>query len=156
MPLFGRPGNNPYCHYRAIQLDGQGLRERVVKKTEAPRTPFAVGEFELILEPVPGRQGTEAPVAISAPQDSTGGLVQIRRKARPCEGRVPPTLRLCRACYQYIYAHEAICSHCRADVAAAAGAHAEAVMRRRTLVRHLEQALAASAASNTGTDGDPR
>ncbi len=29
--LLGRPGNNPYCHYRALDLQKCGLRERIVK-----------------------------------------------------------------------------------------------------------------------------
>ncbi len=61
--LFGRPGNNPYCHHRALTLDAQGLRERVVKKRDAPDAPFAIGEFDLILEPVPGREHADAPPA---------------------------------------------------------------------------------------------
>src|SRR5262249_52341561 len=53
--LFGRPGNNPYCHHRVIELEKQGLRERIVKTREAPDRPFAIGEFDLVLEPLPGR-----------------------------------------------------------------------------------------------------
>ena len=37
--LFGRPGNNPYCHHRALQLEARGLRERIVKKREPPTRP---------------------------------------------------------------------------------------------------------------------
>jgi radical SAM protein with 4Fe4S-binding SPASM domain len=50
--LFGRPGNNPYCHHRALELEKQGLRERVVLRKSAPGTPFDHGEFELLLEPI--------------------------------------------------------------------------------------------------------
>jgi hypothetical protein len=46
--LLGLPGNNPYCHYRALELQKQGLQERVVKIREAAPASFAVGEFELI------------------------------------------------------------------------------------------------------------
>src|ERR1035441_3766857 len=48
--LLGRPGNNPYCHYRALELEKDGLRERIVKVRDAAPAPFAVGEFELITE----------------------------------------------------------------------------------------------------------
>src|SRR3981081_3713271 len=48
--LFGVAGNNPYCHFRALQLEKQGRRERVVKIKEAPGKSFAVGEFELVVE----------------------------------------------------------------------------------------------------------
>ncbi len=149
--LFGRPGNNPYCHHRALALDARGLRERVAKKREAPDTPFAIGEFELILEPVPGREGAGAPAAL--PVSGPGALVQLRRHgdARPAtsprEARVPPRLAICHACNQYLYEHEASCPHCGADVAAAAEAHAEVVLQRRALMRQLEQAIAAARAA---------
>jgi radical SAM protein with 4Fe4S-binding SPASM domain len=51
--LFGRPGNNPMCHYRALEMDKAGLRERLVKVKDAGGLPFDHGEFELIVEPVP-------------------------------------------------------------------------------------------------------
>ncbi len=50
--LFGKPGNNPYCHYRAMQLAQEGLRERVVKVQAAPGEPFDHGLFELVEEPL--------------------------------------------------------------------------------------------------------
>jgi radical SAM protein with 4Fe4S-binding SPASM domain len=49
--LFGRAGNNPMCHYRALELDKQGLRERLVKVKDAGGLPFDHGEFEIVLEP---------------------------------------------------------------------------------------------------------
>jgi radical SAM protein with 4Fe4S-binding SPASM domain len=53
--LFGRAGNNPMCHYRALEMDRQGLRERLVKIKDAQGLPFDHGEFELVVEPVPER-----------------------------------------------------------------------------------------------------
>ena len=50
--VLGRPGNNPYCHYRARTLAKQGLRERIVPATAAPGTPFDCGLFELVVEPL--------------------------------------------------------------------------------------------------------
>ncbi len=49
--LFGRPGNNPYCHHRATQLREDGLRERVVPVAAAPGEPFDHGLFDLVVEP---------------------------------------------------------------------------------------------------------
>jgi radical SAM protein with 4Fe4S-binding SPASM domain len=51
--LFGKPGNNPYCHHRALEMDRQGLQERVVRKHAAPGLPFDRGLFELVVEPKP-------------------------------------------------------------------------------------------------------
>ena len=49
--LFGKPGDNPYCHHRAIEHDRRGLRERLVQRTAAPGEPFDHGTFELVVEP---------------------------------------------------------------------------------------------------------
>ncbi|WP_169928234.1 radical SAM/SPASM domain-containing protein [Labilithrix luteola] len=54
--LFGRPGDNPYCHHRALERDREGLRERLVRRQPAPGEPFDHGIFELIVEPVPGEK----------------------------------------------------------------------------------------------------
>jgi radical SAM protein with 4Fe4S-binding SPASM domain len=51
--LFGRRGNNPYCHHRALELLRRGLRERVVRVEAPPGHPFDLGRFELIEEPWP-------------------------------------------------------------------------------------------------------
>jgi radical SAM protein with 4Fe4S-binding SPASM domain len=48
--LFGRPGNNPYCHHRALEMQARGLRERVVLREAAPGAPFDHGVFDLIVE----------------------------------------------------------------------------------------------------------
>jgi radical SAM protein with 4Fe4S-binding SPASM domain len=57
--LLGRPGNNPYCIHRAMQLAKQGRRERVVQVAVAPGAPFDHGRFEIVEEdastPLPRR-----------------------------------------------------------------------------------------------------
>jgi len=50
--LLGKPGNNPYCHHRALELERAGKRERVERIAEAPGLPFDAGRFRLILEDV--------------------------------------------------------------------------------------------------------
>ena len=49
--LFGKIGNNPYCHHRALELLDKGLRERVVRVASTPGLPFDYGRFELVVEP---------------------------------------------------------------------------------------------------------
>ena len=49
--FFGKPGNNPYCHHRALEHEKQGLRERLVQVERAPGTPFDHGRFEVVVEP---------------------------------------------------------------------------------------------------------
>jgi radical SAM protein with 4Fe4S-binding SPASM domain len=51
--LFGRPGNNPYCHHRALELLREGKRERVVRSHAAEGKPFDYGRFELVIEDWP-------------------------------------------------------------------------------------------------------
>jgi radical SAM protein with 4Fe4S-binding SPASM domain len=51
--LLGRPGNNPYCHHRALELLREGKRERVVRVEAAPGLPFDNGRFEIVLEDWP-------------------------------------------------------------------------------------------------------
>ncbi len=48
--LLGKPGNNPWCHHRALELDKAGKRERLVQVETAPGVPFDQGRFELIVE----------------------------------------------------------------------------------------------------------
>jgi radical SAM protein with 4Fe4S-binding SPASM domain len=54
--LFGKPGNNPFCHHRALEMDRKGMRERIVKMEEAPGEPFDHGRFEIVVEPKPETQ----------------------------------------------------------------------------------------------------
>ena len=48
--LLGRPGNMPYCHHRALELQQQGRRERLVREVAPPGAPFDFGRFVLIEE----------------------------------------------------------------------------------------------------------
>jgi radical SAM protein with 4Fe4S-binding SPASM domain len=50
--LFGRPGNNPFCHHRALSLAAAGKRERITIVERAPGRPFDYGRFELVEEPI--------------------------------------------------------------------------------------------------------
>jgi radical SAM protein with 4Fe4S-binding SPASM domain len=112
--LFGSVGNNPYCHYRVLELQKQGLRERIVKKEDAPGRSFAIGRFDLISEPI---EETAAP--LPAPQR----LVNIQPrtaangKSKKTDQRELAELAICRNCSQYIYQHEVTCPHCQADIA---------------------------------------
>ncbi len=51
--LLGRPGNNPMCHHRALEMQRAGKRERLVQIERAPGEPFDEGRFELVEEPLP-------------------------------------------------------------------------------------------------------
>jgi len=66
--IFGRPGNNPYCHFRAIDHARRGVRERLVARDAAQGTPFDHGLFDIEVEPLtapePERPAREALVTI--------------------------------------------------------------------------------------------
>lgn len=49
--FFGRPGNNPYCHFRAADHRRRGLRERLIATDAASGRPFDHGLFEIVVEP---------------------------------------------------------------------------------------------------------
>jgi Y-X(10)_GDL-associated radical SAM protein len=137
--LLGKRGNNPYCHHRVLDLAKHGLRERVVKIREAPQESFAVGEFALITEAIPGAEVTPLPVRDPA-------TVHVARRERSAAGgALPPSLKPCRSCQQYIWPHEVTCPHCDADVAAAATAHEAEQARRRTLIADATRILAKAA-----------
>jgi radical SAM protein with 4Fe4S-binding SPASM domain len=50
--LFGKPGNNPLCHHRALEMRRQGKRERLVQVEAPPGAPFDHGRFEIIIEEI--------------------------------------------------------------------------------------------------------
>lgn len=50
--FFGRRGNNPYCHHRALEHEARGLRERLVPVASAPGDPFDHGLFTVVTEPL--------------------------------------------------------------------------------------------------------
>jgi radical SAM protein with 4Fe4S-binding SPASM domain len=51
--LFGRRGNNPFCHHRALDLLRRGRRERIALLDAGSGAPFEHGTFELIEEDWP-------------------------------------------------------------------------------------------------------
>jgi len=74
--FFGKPGNNPYCHYRARDFQKRGLRERLVPQDAAPGAPFDHGLFDIVEE------------AIDAPEPEVrpfSGLLQVTRRAKSSE-----------------------------------------------------------------------
>ena len=142
--LLGRPGNNPYCHYRALELEKQGLRERIVKTRDADATPFAIGEFELIVERV-------SDGAVVSASRSSSSLVRLTgtRALHDEERQVPGTLDICRACNCYVLRGEEACPHCGESVAESEKQHAIETLRRQDAIRRVSDALLAITPSQT-------
>ena len=106
--LLGRAGNNPYCHFRALELAKQGKRERVVKVEDAPGKSFDRGRFALLVEPLDGNG--EAVVQEPPPPRM---LAEVTRSSAD---RVPPLLTLCRGCEQYVQPGTEVCPFCGGNV----------------------------------------
>jgi radical SAM protein with 4Fe4S-binding SPASM domain len=51
--LFGKHGNNPFCHHRALELLREGKRERLVRTAPAEGKPFDHGRFDIVVEDWP-------------------------------------------------------------------------------------------------------
>jgi radical SAM protein with 4Fe4S-binding SPASM domain len=66
--LFGRRGNNPFCHHRALDLLRSGRRERVVLVDPGNGAPFEHGLFELVEEEWPAHELARAR-AVAAGQE---------------------------------------------------------------------------------------
>jgi radical SAM protein with 4Fe4S-binding SPASM domain len=70
-PLLGRPGNNPFCHHRALMMDRQGLRERIEQVQRAKGGGFDNGLFRVVREHKdPELRAQHGPVAIESPRVS--------------------------------------------------------------------------------------
>jgi radical SAM protein with 4Fe4S-binding SPASM domain len=68
-PLMGRPGNNPFCHHRAQQMDAMGMRERIELVRRGPGDPFDHGLYRIVREPVDEeRRAREGAVQVDEPR----------------------------------------------------------------------------------------
>lgn len=129
--LFGRPGNNPFCHHRALELASHGLRERIVQVEAAPGCSFDHGRFELLLEPMDSASesidvmalarrlngheahGAESSVPVAYPAG-------YGTATRPAKTRAtPPMLVLCRGCSRMVGPDEEWCPFCGVGIHAA-------------------------------------
>ena len=137
--LLGRAGNNPYCHFRALELAKEGKRERIVKVAEAPGKPFDRGCFALLLEPLDGNG--EAVVQEPPPPRMLSDVT------RNTADRVPPALTLCRGCEQYVYPGTAICPFCAGNVDELASAYAAKEAEIAAAAARLREVMARTAAA---------
>ncbi|NVB42978.1 radical SAM protein [Pseudenhygromyxa sp. WMMC2535] len=93
-PLLGRPGNNPFCHHRALEMKRMGMRERIEPAIPPKGVPFDNGLFRLIREyEDPERRAKEGPVEITEPRISRlveqMGTGREIRADELVEGRAP-------------------------------------------------------------------
>lgn len=161
--LFGRAGNNPYCHHRALELSKQGLRERIVQVEKAPGVPFDHGRFELVLEAANGKSPAPAlssrdmeiqPVsALGAIPLSQNSLVQIVPARKRKNGKQPmrtlltesSNLILCRGCRRHVLPDAEVCPFCQGDIAELARLHDERMQDARQAYLRLVELLSVPA-----------
>jgi Y-X(10)_GDL-associated radical SAM protein len=131
--LFGRSGNNPFCHYRALELSKKGLRERIVKIGVAPGLPFDHGLFKLLLEPT---SGNDIPTQVAVPPAQAPSL-----KAT-AQGRIPVTMELCFGCKQYVFPGTQECPHCGVDVPSTGRRYSQDLQKAHLAAEKVDRLLA--------------
>ncbi len=109
--LFGKPGENPYCHHRAEELERQGLRESVRQVAAAPGKSFDYGLFEIVVETTDGRPADVVPLDLT-----------------PRDARASAELIVCYGCFRHVFAGTQTCPFCTSDIAQAHAKH-ESTMR---------------------------
>ena len=162
--LFGRAGNNPYCHHRVLELSRQGLRERIAQIEKAPGIPFDHGRFELIQERIDGQpaahydsNGSEEQIApaISSIPLSSNTLVQIgsARKRQNGKSTKQPSattgadLILCRGCNRHVFSQTKVCPYCQEDIAELAKLYARNLRQAERAYHRLQELLQLEPAS---------
>lgn len=136
--LLGRAGNNPYCHYRALELQKRGLRERIVKIEDAPNRSFAIGRFQIVCETLDGVvQSVDAPISQSRSDLLRPDFLSTEQASPRC----PEHLSLCRSCREYVYRNERCCPHCGTDILEAEVRWVKDRSRALAAMERLEQAM---------------
>jgi Y-X(10)_GDL-associated radical SAM protein len=134
--LFGRAGNNPYCHHRALELSKQGLRERIAQVEQAPGTPFDHGRFELILEHADGAANAVDKLALA------NNLVQISStRPKTKQTQKSKELVLCRGCNRHVFQGTKICPFCDGNIRTLANRHAKHLREARKAYQRLVKLL---------------
>jgi radical SAM protein with 4Fe4S-binding SPASM domain len=129
--LFDRPGDNPYCHHRALELQRQGLRETVRQIAAAPGNSFDHGVFEIVTQTARGGE-TDAVAQDLTPRDDNASTTK---------------LAVCYACFRHVFDGTRTCPFCAADVAAAHDRYATAVQEARAAAETLIARLTAVGSS---------
>ncbi|HEV2741193.1 MAG TPA: radical SAM protein [Candidatus Elarobacter sp.] len=126
--LFDRPGDNPYCHHRALELQRQGLRESVRQVQAAPGLSFDHGVFEIAVETVAG--------------DDSG--IRVAADLTPRADGVNATeLVVCYSCFRHVFEGTVTCPFCAEDVASARASYAVVVREAREAAARLDALLTA-------------
>src|SRR5262249_20636016 len=75
--LFGRPGNNPLCHSRALTLAEAGVIEKLELANRAPGQPFDFGTYRIVEAPLADILDADPVIALTRASQTFG----LRREA---------------------------------------------------------------------------
>jgi radical SAM protein with 4Fe4S-binding SPASM domain len=144
--LLGRPGNNPYCHHRVLELSRLGLRERIARVETAPGLSFDHGRFDLVLEHLDGSPASRDTLNDHESAASRGKLVQITSRqtqvaALPATRGATPQLTLCRGCNRHIKLRTRTCPHCGQDTKTVRTAYRQKLRAAQKTSQRLAQLL---------------
>lgn len=128
--LLGHAGNNPYCFYRARDLDRRGLREVVRQTQSADVRSFGIGRFELILQTKDGHH-VETSRSDAVPIFSRPAAVTRAQRRLVC----------CPECHEYCFDDEKECPNCSVQLADALLHEAIEAKHRQDVIREVESLL---------------
>jgi radical SAM protein with 4Fe4S-binding SPASM domain len=119
--LFGRAGDNPFCHYRALRLEAHGLRERLVRTGTASGLPFDHADHAIVLESSDGAAALYPPSEPAIDADAQ--------------------LRACPDCGTYGDERESACRDCGSQLTAAVERRERRLAEAARLVAEVERLL---------------
>ena len=122
--LLGKPGDNPFCHHRVLELGRQGLRESIRHVSGAPGNAFDYGLFAVDVETLDGAP-TDRPARDTTARDARAGA----------------TLRVCYGCSRHVFAGTEVCPFCATPLDEARQAYATALEEARRAATALVEAL---------------
>jgi radical SAM protein with 4Fe4S-binding SPASM domain len=70
--LFGRPGNNPFCHSRALAMAEAGVVEKIEPVAAAPGKPFDFGQYRIVEAPLSSDLDMDPVIGLTAFSQSFG------------------------------------------------------------------------------------
>lgn len=139
--LLGRAGNNPFCHHRVIELEKQGLRERIEKTADASGKPFDYALFDIILETTKGefvkRINPDSWDKENTPAQTTPS--PLRKFHLTGSNRVPDELVICPACDRHVYPEAISCPFCEADIEATGKEYRAALQEAQRIAEGLDE-----------------